>query len=142
MHHLGSVCASEEFMGSAAASSSASVPLQAAGRSSAEPYFEAQVGAWCGLHALNHYRGGPFVTQDACRRAAARAVAALSQVDGGDREAMAHHLDPVTGFLSIDVINILGESVLGLHVEESATPLAALSAEQGAAALVNWNNQH
>ena len=128
--------------GSAAASSSASVQPQAADRSSAELYFEEQVGAWCGLHALNHYLGGAYVTQDACRRAAVRAVAALSQIGGGDREPMAHHLDPDTGFLSIDVINILGESVLGLHVEGSATPWAALQAEQGAAALVNWHNQH
>ena len=96
---------------------------QEAERSSAEPYFEEQVGAWCGLHALNHYLGGAYVTQDACRRAAARAVAALSQKGGGDREAAAHHLDPDTGFLSIDVINILGESVLGLHVEGNDTPL-------------------
>ena len=94
------------------------------------------------MHALNNFLAGPYVTQDACRRAAERAVAMLSQVAGGDAEAMAHHLHPATGFLSIDVINILGAGALGLHVEGNTTPWPRLRADPDGAALVNWNNRH
>ena len=44
----------------------------ASSSSALEPYFERQVDAWCGMHALNNYLGGPYVTQDACKRAARR----------------------------------------------------------------------
>ena len=50
----------------------------------------------------------PYVTKDACRRAARTVVATLSQVGAGDVEDLAQHLGPVTGFLSIDVINAIG----------------------------------
>ena len=42
------------------------------GHPASAPYFEEQEGAWCGMHALNNYMGGPYVTQDACMRAAER----------------------------------------------------------------------
>ena len=105
-------------------------------------YFEAQDGAWCGMHVLNNYLGGPYVTQDACRRAARRAAAALSEAGLGDAEALQNHIDLATGFLSIEVINILGAGTLGLHVEEAATSWSHLQAERPGAAFVNWNNQH
>ncbi len=76
-------------------------------------YFETQVGAWCGMHALNNLLGGPYVSQDACCRAAQEVCRRLSQV-GGDAEDRDHHLDPDTGWLSIDVINMLGASLLGI----------------------------
>ena len=64
-------------------------------------------------------------------------TAALSEAGPGRREAMENHLDPLTGFLSIDVINVLGAGVLGLHVEGDAVPLPTLHAEPAGAALVN-----
>ena len=36
--------------------------------SALELYFERQECAWCGMHALNNYLGGPYVNQDDCRR--------------------------------------------------------------------------
>ena len=57
------------------------------------------------------------MTQDDCMRAARIVVARLSQVGGGDAEDLTHHLDPATGFLSIDVINVLGAAALGVHVD-------------------------
>ena len=85
--------------------------------SSSSPYFEAQIGAWCGMHALNNFIGGPFVTMDACERAARQVVRRLSEPGVGVVEGLSDRLDPGTGFLSIDVINALGSSVLGIHVE-------------------------
>jgi hypothetical protein len=115
---------------------------RAAEPSASAPYFEAQVGAWCGMHALNNYLGGPYAARDACRRAATRVVAALSQAGVGDSENMRNHLDPVTGFLSIDVINVLGAGNLGIHVEGDAIYWQNLQADPDGAALVNWNNRH
>ena len=68
--------------------------------------------------------------------------ATLSEAGLGRREDRQHHHDPCTGFLSIDVINILGASLLGLHVEGDAVPLPTLRAEPEGAALVNWNGRH
>ena len=59
-----------------------------------------------------------------------------------DAEELRAHIDPLTGFLSVQVINVLGSSTLGLHVEEASTFWEHLQTERGAAALVNWNNQH
>ena len=106
-------------------------------------YFETQApGAWCGMHALNNFLGGPYVTRDACRRAASRVVAALSQIGNGDAEDIANHICPATGWLSIDVINVLGAGLFGITVEGRAQPWEELRRENSAAALVNWNNAH
>ena len=43
----------------------------------------------------------------------------LSQAGDGDAELPAWHLNPDTGWLSIDVINVLG-STLGLAVDGAA----------------------
>ena len=112
-----------------------------------EEYFEEQRGAWCGLHALNNYLGGPYVTEDACGLAARQVVRALSEAGGGDlsegrEEAYRNHLHPGTGFLSIDVINVLGAGNLGLHVQANAASWLELQTEAGSAALINWNNYH
>ena len=48
---------------------------------------------------------------------------------------------PGTGWLSIDVINILGQGQLGHHVQGSNTSLEELVVLGEADALVNWNNQ-
>ena len=45
-------------------------------------YFETQEGAWCGKHALNNLKEGPFVTCEACGLAVRQAVQHLSQVLG------------------------------------------------------------
>ena len=116
--------------------------------SALELYFERQEGAWCGMHALNNYLGGPYVNQDDCRRAARRVVSMLVAAGSrdaeslGDAEKLQEHIDFRTGFLSIQVINVLGAGLLGLHVEEASTSWECCQAEQGAAAFVNWNNQH
>jgi hypothetical protein len=51
-------------------------------------------------------------------------------------------LDPVSGFLSIDVINVLGASNLGIYVTVEAAATQHLCADPEGEALVNWNNQH
>ena len=114
----------------------------------ATPYFERQVGAWCGMHALNNYLGGPYVAQSACKLAANRVVAILTGAGLRDAESLDDakelraHIDPLTGFLSVQVIIVLGSSTIGLHVEEASTSREHLQTERGAAALVSWNNQH
>ena len=55
---------------------------------------------------------------------------------------MSRHLSPDSGYLSIDVINLLGSAILGLHIEEAHTAWDALRQCQGASALVNWNQAH
>ena len=100
-------------------------------------YFEAEEGAWCGMHALNNYYGGHYVAQQDCRSAARQVVARLGRAD-----TVEDHLDSVTGFLSIDVINIIGAALLNIHVEGNEISWANLRAVQDGAALVNWNNKH
>ena len=108
-----------------------------------EEYYEEQVAAWCGMHALNNLFGGPYVNTDACRLAASQVATALSQVGGPDPDAVSLHLHPETGWLSIDVINVLAASTLGVHVEGNEQPLAGLQdAGDGAAFLMNCNQQH
>ena len=59
------------------------------------------------------------------------------------RGPLQEHLDPDTGWLSIDVINVLGQAQLGLHVDAAAAPWrGGLCTVQGGAALVNWNQRH
>ena len=106
------------------------------------PYYEIQVDAWCGMHAINNFLGGPYCTRDDCRRASSQVVAALSEALGGDVEANTQHLDMATGWLSIDVINVLGAGQLGIHVEGDSMSLDAFMAQGAVDAFVNWNNQH
>ena len=100
-------------------------------------HFERQSGAWCGMHALNNLLRGPMVDKEACRLAARRVRDGLG---GADLESA--HLDPQTGFLSIDVINLLGSANLGIHVEETPTAWEVLRHCHGARALINWNQSH
>ena len=100
-------------------------------------HFERQSGAWCGMHALNNLLRGPMVDKEACRLAARRVRDSLG---GADLESA--HLDPQTGFLSIDVINLLGSANLGIHVEETPTAWEVLRHCHGARALINWNQSH
>jgi hypothetical protein len=80
-------------------------------------YFEEQApGGWCGMHVLNNYLGGPYVTKKDCVRAAACVVDGLATDAGGFQEEVIQHLDETTGWLSVDVINVLGAANLGLHV--------------------------
>ena len=106
------------------------------------PYYEIQVDAWCGMHAINNFLGGPYCTRADCRSACSQVVVGLSQAAGGDVEASARHLDPETGWLSIDVINVLGQGQLGIHVEEHSMSLDAFMDQGDVGAFVNWNNQH
>ena len=103
-------------------------------RRQAGEYWERQRGAWCGMHALNNYAGGPYVTEDACR-AAARGVAART---GGN---VAAHLDPQSGWLSVDVMNVLGAAQLGIHVDGAPVGWAEMQ-EAADACVVNWANTH
>ena len=100
-------------------------------------HFETQSGAWCGMHALNNLLRGPMVNKEACRLAAQRV---RERLDGADVES--DHLDPQTGFLSIDVINLLGSANLGIHVEETPTAWEVFRHCHGARALINWNQRH
>ena len=100
-------------------------------------FFDTQSCAWCGMHALNNLLGGPMVDTEACRLAAKRVQDSLG---GADLESA--HLHPQTGFLSIDVINLLGSANLGIHVEETPTAWEVLRQCHGARALINWNQSH
>ena len=100
-------------------------------------YFERQSGAWCGMHALNNLLRGPMVTKEACKLAAQRVRESFA---GAEVESA--HLDPETGFLSIDVINLLGSANLGIHVEETPTAWEVFRHCHGARALINWNQRH
>ena len=70
------------------------------------------------------------------------AVRELSEVGSGDAEDIGGHLDKETGYLSIDVINILGCSLLGIHVAGEAVSWRELQESPGLGALVNCNNMH
>ena len=117
-------------------------PLPQLSAAEGDVYFEVQQEAWCGMHALNNFRGGPFVSKDDCIAAARQVVADLSQVAEGDQEDFARHLDRSTGWLSIDVINRLGAANLNVHVDGASVLWEDLQQEEHAAALVNWNNAH
>ena len=104
-------------------------------------YFERQRGAWCGMHALNNYKGGPYIDRDACRRAADVVVRCLNQDGEQAAEDRCDHLHLQTGFLSIDVINVLGAALLGIHVEGRATSWEDLQSAR-ADAFINCNNHH
>ena len=107
-------------------------------------FFDPQQGAWCGMHALNNYcLNGRLVQQQDCRDAARLVARRLTDALAGDVESISNHLDPLTGWLSIDVINVLGQANLGLHVEAARVSwLDGLCHQQDGAALVNWNQQH
>jgi len=91
---------------------------------------------------IEQYLGGPYVTPDACRQACSQMVVALSEAAGGCAEDSSHHLDQGSGWLSIDVINILGQGLFGFHVEGCSTLLDEWAMLGEGTALVNWNNQH
>ena len=81
-------------------------------------FFNPQQGARCGMHVLNNFLlKGRMVEQQDCRAAARLVRSQLSQAREGDEEPISNHLDPATGWLSIDVVNVLGQANLGLHVE-------------------------
>ena len=100
-------------------------------------YFEKQSGAWCGMHALNNLLGGPYVDKRSCETAAEQVTQRLGSADLIDQ-----HLDGDTGYLSIDVINLLCSANLGIHVDESPTAWETFRQEHGARALINWNQYH
>ena len=67
----------------------------------------------------------------------------LTDARAGDVEPISNHLDPHTGWLSIDVINVLGQANLGLHVEAVRASFPdGLRRQQFGAALVNWSQRH
>ena len=94
-------------------------------------YFEPQIGAWCGMHALNNYTGGPHVDRESCRRAADVVLRCLNQDGEQPAENRGDHLHVHSGFLSIDVINVLGAALLGIHVEGRATSWRDLQSARG-----------
>ena len=94
------------------------------------------------MHALNNYLLAPFVQQQDCRSAAHQVVQRLTEANAGDVEPMSNHLDPETGWLSIDVINVVCQANLGCHVQAARVIWPVLRHQQDGAALVNWNNRH
>ena len=130
--------------GQARGSSSATTVVQELAKAEDPPlhtcsydHFEEQSGAWCGMHALNNLLRGDYVDKDACTRAAAQIRRAL-----GGAVLESDHLDPQSGFLSIDVINLLGSANLGIHVDETPTSWEELRHCHGARAMINWNQSH
>ena len=70
-------------------------------------FFDAQEGAWCGMHALNNYcLNGRLIHQQDCRDAARLVSQRLTDAISGDIEPVSEHLHPQTGWLSIDVMNV------------------------------------
>ena len=107
-------------------------------------FFDPQEGAWCGMHALNNYcLKGRVVHQQDCRDAARLVAERLTDRLAGDIEPISNHLNTLTGWLSIDVINVLGQANLGLHVDAASVSWHDdMQYQQDGAALLNWNNQH
>ena len=98
-------------------------------------FFDPQQGAWCGMHALNNYcLNGRLVQQQDCRDAACLVARRLTDARAGDVEPISNHLDSHTGWLSIDVINVLGQANLGLHVEAARASFPVLHCTTSAAA--------
>jgi hypothetical protein len=96
------------------------------------------------MHALNNFcLNGPLVQKQDCRDAARLVARRLTDDCAGDVEPISNHLDPLTGWLSIDVINVLGQANLGLHVEAARVSWPdVLRRQHDGAALVNWNKRH
>ena len=90
------------------------------------------------MHAVNNYRFGPWISKAQCREAANFVV---RQLGGGD--TLSEHLDPLTGWLSIDVLNVLGDVELpkkGLGLQVAL--VAGDTWRQGVGAMVNRNYRH
>ena len=69
------------------------------------------------MHALNNYcLKGPLIQQQDCRDAARQVSQRLGSI-AGDIEPESEHLHPTTGWLSIDVINVLAQANLGFHLQ-------------------------
>ena len=84
-------------------------------------FFDAQEGAWCGMHALHNYcLNGRLIHQQDCRDAARLVSQRLTDAISGDIEPVSEHLHPHTGWLSIDVINVLAAANLGFHREAAS----------------------
>jgi len=94
------------------------------------------------MHAVNNFLKGAYVDEENCRLACSQVVVSLSEAAGGDAEDSSHHLDQESGWLSIDVINVLGQGLFGFHVQGHSVSLDEFVARGEEAALVNWNNQH
>ena len=75
--------------------------------------------------------------KSSCRTAAKQVTERLGSADLIDQ-----HLHKETGYLSIDVINLLCSANLGIHVDESPTAWETFRQEHGARALINWNQYH
>lgn len=60
----------QDWDGAAAHKSMVAQNSQGPAAAETEVYFERQLGAWCGMHALNNYLGGAYVTKKDCQAAA------------------------------------------------------------------------
>ena len=81
------------------------------------------------MHALNNHRLGQWITKDQCLQAVHTVVC---QLGGGD--ALSEHLDPRTSWLSIDVLNMLGDTTLadmGLGLQVALVAGGHLAAGRG-----------
>ena len=88
------------------------------------------------MHALNHLYDAPVVNRSDCK-AVAREFARRT------RQPEEDHLLPETGWLSIEIMNILALTRPDAkHIEEAPRKWTALQAEVGVAAMVNWNQSH
>ena len=108
----------------ASAGTSVCVPVAQLPASESE-YHEVQQGAWCGKHALNNLMGGSYVDCDACHLAAQLVVLQLSEFRG-DQEIEEEHFHATTGWLSVQLMNVLGAANLGIHEEDPPEPGVSL----------------
>ena len=66
----------------------------------------------------------------------------MQGVQRNDCERIAEHLDEHSGWLSIDVINVLCAANFAMDVEAAPFPVQSLAQESEVAFLVNWNQRH
>lgn len=73
--------------------------------------------AFCGMHAINNYLRGDYVTRDDGVRAHRINIADFQIPFGGCGGIWIAHMILATGWLSIDVMQVLGATNCGLHIE-------------------------
>ena len=80
--------------------------------------------------------------RDDCIRATRQVCTRLLAAVGWATERISEHLDEQSGWLSIDVINVLCAANFDIEVEAAPFPAGALAQESEAAFLINCNQRH
>ena len=85
--------------------------------------------------------GVPYVTHG-LHESSSACSQQLSQACGGDQEGIEQHIHCGAGFLSTDVMNIVGAALLGIHVGRKRMGYNTLIDSTCKGAMVNCNNEH